>query len=172
MPRVAWKPSNKDLKLIEEMASKGATQKAIYNALGIAQKTWYDYRKKHSENTQNTPSIKKAMESGHRRRREEFLKVAEDSILESIKVRKVIETTTTEGSNENGGFVNTKVVEKEVLPNPTILMFAAVNAENTPEGEPIKWQSINRVEPKQEQKDNAIKTEWVGADDYFDEGDK
>jgi hypothetical protein len=165
MPRVAWQPTKADLKLIEKMSSKGATQTAICKALNISRTTWTKYKDKCTENGQSGQSIKKAMEAGERARREDILALAEDSLRESIKVRKVIETKTVEGGNENGTFTNTTVTEKELLPNPTILMFALVNATNAEPDKPIRWQSINKVEMKQENNNNdTLKIELVDAD--------
>lgn len=147
--RKAWQPTEEDLHFIKEMSAKGATQKAIYEGLGISSAKWYAY-KKENENRESGVSIKKAMVEGERARRNEILALAEDSLKESIKVRSVIETKTVSGGNENGAFENTTITEKELLPNPTILMFALVNATNAEEDKPIRWQSINKVELKQE----------------------
>ena len=139
MAREKWYPTNKELKLIEEMTKKGSSQKAIYTALGISQGLWYKY-KRERENEQNAPSIKKTIEQGNEERAHNHLSLAQDALALRLQQRVVKETTTVSKTIGGEDYAETKEVEKVIQPSDTLIMFTLVNRS---EGE---WQSINKVD--------------------------
>jgi hypothetical protein len=123
---------------IEQAVADGATtDKEISDAIGWNYETfksWKLGKRKNgeSESTQIYTAIKK----GQSRQRKHFLQVAEYSLMKRIKGYNYKETTIEQGSTDKGDFEKTKVVEKQVEPNITAIIFALVNSG--------KWQSVNR----------------------------
>jgi len=144
------------------MSSKGATQKAIYNALGISVSTWRKYKIQEQENDKNNTPIKKAMQKGYELNRDKILALCENAIQQHLTVQEITEVKKT----TSNGITTITETTKKILPNPTITMFATVNASNTEAGKRIDWQSINKVEQKIEQNHHSgLKIELVDTEE-------
>jgi len=165
MGRIAWKPTKKELKFIRDMAARGATQKAIYEGLGVSKKTWGKYKaqepdldvlntpvKSHISN-QSIPSIKKALEEGTDARLEKIKANCLDSLDRLTRAHTVKEVKRTRRKNFQdagaGDIIDTTTTRKVIEPNPTVVMFTSVNLM------PERFQSINKVEVKQENHNNS-----------------
>lgn len=154
--RKAWQPTEKDLQFIKEMSAKGATQKAIYNGLGISSAKWYAY-KKETENRESGVSIKKAIDEGAEERKVATMQDVEDALRKLVTGYDVVETKTVTKTYQGQTSTEEATTVKHVGPNATIAMFLGVNLS---EG---KYQSINKVEVKQEntQSNNGFKMKWT-----------
>ena len=149
--RTPWQPTEKQLKVIEEMSKKGSPQKAIYGALGVSCHTWKKYRDGESISSNNnsississTP-IKKALEKGIEARTKMLAEAAEDALYKLLTGEDTEEVHTTTETSSMGKRTIEKTIKKRVQPNATVAMFMAVNTM------PDRFQSINKVEVKQE----------------------
>jgi|ETNvirome_6_1000_1030641.scaffolds.fasta_scaffold00160_4 hypothetical protein len=155
MARVAWEPTEKQIDTIREMSTLGASDSKIAKALNIHRNTFSKYKNAQDENVQNVQPIKKALEEGSEERRVSVLEEVEDAmrktalgyfIEEEETFYKCVQIEDGEGNVIKEYDTPERKVKRRkfVNPNATLQMFLGVNLS---EG---KYQSINKVEVKQE----------------------
>jgi len=104
----------KHLPFVKLLAEKGCTDREIYPALGIGEKTFYEWKNRHPQFAQ---TIEKA--------REKPLVAVEGALYRRCMGYEYSETTLER--NEVGEMVATKIVQKQMAPNLTGIIFYLIN---------------------------------------------
>lgn len=170
MAKPAWKPKKADLKKIKEMTSLNAGKGKIATALGIHVNTYTNYLKKVEDkerinvdlSVENVDPIKKAINDGIEERIERIKNNCIDSLdlMTRQHVTKEVKRTRRKvlGQDDKmSTILDTTTTRKVVEPNATVVMFTSVNLM------PERFQSINKVEVKQENKNtnSGFKMKWT-----------
>ena len=135
--RKAYEPTEEHIKIVQDLKSKGASDKACYDAISIGKTLFQKFKKTHFGT-----SIKKGKEI----RTQNHYDLAIDALALRLQQRTVKETTTTTRDYQGVEQVETKEVEKVIQPADTLIMFTLVNKGDG------AWQSINKTEQKVEVK--------------------
>jgi len=145
--RKAYEPTEKHIEIVQDLKSKGASDKACYDAISIGKTLFQKFKKTHFGT-----SIKKGKEI----RAKNHYDLAVDAIALRLQQRTVKETTTINRVYQGEDQEETKTVEKVIQPADTLIMFTLVNKGDG------AWQSINKVEQKVTVENTpTIKLEWT-----------